>query len=97
MSAVEIETPRGTARAHLHPAEGAKAALVLGHGAGGQRRRPRPVGGDRGRGGAGVTVALVEQPYRVAGRKSSPPPAHLDEAWIPVIEHLAANELPAWT
>jgi predicted alpha/beta-hydrolase family hydrolase len=33
-------------------------------------------------------VALVEQPYRVAGRRSPAPAAHLDTAWIAVVEHL---------
>ena len=39
--------------------------------------------------GAGVAVALVEQPYRVAGRRSAPPSAHLDAAWTTVVSHLA--------
>jgi uncharacterized protein len=41
----------------------------------------------------GVSVALVEQPYRVAGRRSPPGPAQLDTAWITVVEALHANEL----
>jgi predicted alpha/beta-hydrolase family hydrolase len=41
----------------------------------------------------GISVVLVEQPYRVAGR-SSPAPAHqLDAAWTAVIDHLVAGEL----
>jgi predicted alpha/beta-hydrolase family hydrolase len=43
--------------------------------------------------GEGVSVALVEQPYRVAGRRSPAPAGHLDAAWMGVIEHLRANEL----
>ncbi len=42
---------------------------------------------------AGLTVALVEQPYRVAGRRSSPPAHHLDTAWTAVAGHLRENEL----
>jgi len=42
---------------------------------------------------AGFTVALVEQPYRVAGRRSPAPAKRLDEAWIAVIEHLRTDEL----
>ena len=39
----------------------------------------------------GVSVALVEQPYRVAGRRS-PSPAHmLDTAWIAVLERLRSD------
>jgi predicted alpha/beta-hydrolase family hydrolase len=41
----------------------------------------------------GVTVALVEQPYRVAGRRSPAPARQLDAAWIAVVEHLRAGEL----
>jgi predicted alpha/beta-hydrolase family hydrolase len=41
----------------------------------------------------GFTVALVEQPYRVAGRRSSPPAHHLDAAWVAVCAQLAAGEL----
>jgi uncharacterized protein len=42
---------------------------------------------------AGLTVALVEQPYRVAGRRSPAPAHHLDAAWTAVIEHLRDGEL----
>jgi predicted alpha/beta-hydrolase family hydrolase len=38
--------------------------------------------------GAGFAVALVEQPYRVAGRRSPAPAAQLDEAWIDVMAWL---------
>jgi predicted alpha/beta-hydrolase family hydrolase len=33
-------------------------------------------------------VALVEQPYRVAGRRSPPPAWQLDAAWIAVVAQL---------
>src|SRR4051812_39094912 len=38
-----------------------------------------------------MTVALVEQPYCVAGRRSAPPAPHLDEAWIAAVEALGLN------
>ena len=41
----------------------------------------------------GVSVALVEQPYRVAGRRSPAPARQLDAAWTAVVEHLLAGEL----
>ena len=41
----------------------------------------------------GVSVALVEQPYRVAGRRSPAPATQLDAAWIAVVEHLRAGPL----
>jgi predicted alpha/beta-hydrolase family hydrolase len=40
-----------------------------------------------------LSVALVEQPYRVAGRRSPAPAAQLDAAWIAVVERLKAKEL----
>ena len=42
---------------------------------------------------AGLSVVLVEQPYRVAGRRSPAPAHQLDAAWTAVIEHLRAGEL----
>ena len=42
---------------------------------------------------AGVTVALIEQPYRVAGRKSPAPARQLDAAWTAVVEQLRADAL----
>jgi len=92
---VQIETPAGPARAHLQPADGARGALVLGHGAGGGIEAPDLVAAsDAGR-GEGFTVALVEQPYRVAGRRSPASAKRLDEAWVAVLERLRGNELEA--
>ena len=64
------------------------AALVLGHGAGGGVESPDLVGASNAAGSAGLTVALVEQPYRVAGRRSPAPANQLDAAWVSVIEQL---------
>ena len=38
-------------------------------------------------------MALVEHPYRVAGRRSPPPAAHLDAVWVSVVEQLRADRL----
>jgi predicted alpha/beta-hydrolase family hydrolase len=89
----ELETPHGPAAVHLHQAEGARGALVLGHGAGGGVDAPDLVAATDAALPEGFTVALVEQPYRVAGRRSSPPAHHLDAAWTAVVEQLAAGEL----
>jgi predicted alpha/beta-hydrolase family hydrolase len=40
-----------------------------------------------------VSVALVEQPYRVAGRRSAAPAHQLDAAWAAVAAGLAAGPL----
>jgi uncharacterized protein len=90
---IELDTPSGPARAHLHRAEQARGSLVLGHGAGGGVEAPDLIAARDGALGAGYTVALVEQPYRVAGRRSPAPAKRLDEAWITVIERLRADEL----
>jgi predicted alpha/beta-hydrolase family hydrolase len=39
-------------------------------------------------------VALVTQPYRVAGRRSPAPAAHLDEAWTAVVREIASGDVP---
>lgn len=88
MTRTEIETPHGLARAELHCAPEGRAALLLGHGAGGGIGAPDLVAAARGAGAAGVHVALVEQPYRVAGRRAPAPAGQLDSAWLTVAEEL---------
>ena len=87
----EITTPQGPARAHLHLPESPRAALILGHGAGGGVTAPDLVAATGTALAMGIAVALVEQPYRVAGRRSPPPAPRLDAAWTAVVEHLAAG------
>ncbi len=41
----------------------------------------------------GLSVALIEQPYRVAGRRSPAPARQLEAAWTAVIDQLAADAL----
>ena len=90
---VEIQTPHGPARAHLQQFERPRGAVVLGHGAGGGIAARDLVTAAAAAQRAGCSVALVEQPYRVAGRRSPAPAHQLDAAWIAVIEHLRAHEL----
>ena len=93
MTAVEVDTPHGLARARLHPAATPRAALVLGHGAGGGVNAPDLVAATGAALDVNVSVALVEQPYRVAGRRSPAPAHQLDAAWEAVVAHLAEHEL----
>ena len=89
-----VDTPHGPARAHVRDLEGAaRAALVLGHGAGGGVAAPDLLAAARAAESAQVRVVLVEQPYRVAGRRSPAPAAQLDAAWLAVIERLREAEL----
>jgi uncharacterized protein len=90
---LELDTPQGTARVHLQLLERPGAALVLGHGAAGSVGAPDLGAASAAARGAGVAVALVEQPYRVAGRRSAPPAARLDAAWLAVVDQLRAGPL----
>jgi predicted alpha/beta-hydrolase family hydrolase len=90
---LQIDTPTGPARADLHRVDRPRGALVLGHGAGGGIEAPDLVAARDAAVEEDFTVALVEQPYRVAGRRSPAPAKRLDEAWIAVLERLGADEL----
>jgi uncharacterized protein len=93
---MKVDTPHGPARVHLHGVDDAAALLVLGHGAGGGVQAPDLLAATQAANEAGVSVALVEQPYRVAGRRSPAPAHQLDAAWIAVVEHLG-DEVPVIT
>jgi len=77
-----LETPHGEARLVTHRARSTFVTLLLSHGAGGgigardlqalADRLPRH----------GVTVVLLEQPWRVAGRKVATAPPTLDDALV---------------
>jgi uncharacterized protein len=90
---LELETPHGPARAHLHLTTAPGGALVLGHGAGGGVGSPDLAAATRVALSTGISVALVEQPYRVAGRRSPAPAHQLDTVWTEVIDQLATGEL----
>jgi predicted alpha/beta-hydrolase family hydrolase len=90
---VALETPYGPANVHLHRAGEPRAALVLGHGAGGGVGSRDLVAVTEVALEVSIAVALVEQPYRVAGRRAPAPAAQLDTAWLAVVEQLGAGEL----
>jgi predicted alpha/beta-hydrolase family hydrolase len=95
---LELETPHGPARVHVQPPGGApRGALVLGHGAGGGVGAPDIKAAAAVANALGFTVALVEQPYRVAGRKSPAPAPQLDAAWAAVVEQLDLPDGPLIT
>lgn len=78
----------------MHCAEEGRAALLLGHGAGGGIAAPDLVAVTRAATRVGVDVALVEQPYRVMGRRAPAPAAHLDAAWLAVVADLGERWFP---
>src|SRR6478735_5914957 len=104
-SSLEVSTPQGVAREHLHLPAGAgpgsdwrvtgPGALVLGHGAGGGIDAPDLRAVTAAATALGLAVALVEQPYRVAGKRVGPRGPALDEAWTAVVADLRARALDA--
>ncbi|MER6115443.1 alpha/beta family hydrolase [Streptomyces sp. NPDC001743] len=89
-----VDTATGTARITWFPAREPRLLLALGHGAGGgiEARDLRALAGALPAGGVGV--ALVEQPWRVAGKKLAPAPRTLDTGWRGLWPALAAPGLP---
>ncbi|HVN12009.1 MAG TPA: alpha/beta family hydrolase [Kineosporiaceae bacterium] len=88
----EVETRQGLARAHVHEPAGPGGrplgVLVLGHGAGGGVGAPDLRAAVTAATSAGWRAVLVEQPWRVAGRRVAPAPPRLDEAWLAVVDAL---------
>jgi len=93
MRTFALPTPHGPANAHLHLVDEPRAALVLGHGAGGGVAARDLVAVTAVARAEQIAVVLVEQPYRVAGRRSPAPAPQLDAAWTAVVAHLLENEL----
>jgi len=89
-----VVTLPGQARIAWHRANRPRSVLALGHGAGGgvEARDLVALAGTLPE--RGVSVALVEQPWRVAGRKVAPAPRTLDEGWRALWPALAAPGLP---
>ena len=93
MTLLEVDTAHGPAKVHLHESDGPIAALILGHGAAGGVDSRDLVAVTDTAFSQQVSVALVEQPYRVAGRRAPAPARQLDAAWIAVVDHLRDGEL----
>lgn len=87
-----VDTPLGPARATTTRPPGIPVgALVLGHGAGGLRWTLDVLATRDAAVAAGWAVVLVDQPWRVAGKKLGPAPASLDRAWLPVLAAVAPD------
>ena len=89
-----VPTPHGDARVHVaRPADEPVGLMMLGHGAGGGVSAHDLQLATEEALRAGLAVALVEQPYRVAGRKAPAPPAQVDAAWVAVVELVHSGDL----
>ncbi|ASW56582.1 alpha/beta family hydrolase [Plantactinospora sp. KBS50] len=88
-------TPVGPAEVvHDVPDGSPVSLLVLGHGAGGTVDAPDLAAVTAAVVWAGVLVARVTQPYRVAGRRAPAPADRLDEAWSAVVAALRGRSGP---
>lgn len=84
-----MQTPRGAAEVELTLPEAEPAALLaLGHGAGGGVDTPDLGAVRRAALDAGLAVARITQPYRVAGRRAPAPAGQLDQVWTAVLTTL---------
>ena len=84
---LEVETTSGTARVTLTK-RGPNGLYVVGHGAGGGIDAVDIVAVAQALADEGWTVARVEQPYRVKGRRAPEPAPKLDAAWTTVVAAL---------
>lgn len=66
-------------------------SLLLGHGAGGSRDAA-DVRALTALDTHGWTIVLVDQPWRVAGRKVATPPPTLDRSWLDVVAYLGIED-----
>lgn len=86
---VEVPTAQGPGRAHVSAPPGLpRGRLVLGHGAGGGLQAPDLRVARSAALAAGWAVVLVEQPWKVAGRRIAGRPATLDAAWLEIVDAL---------
>lgn len=86
-----VDTVVGQAHVYLYGK--GKPLLVLGHGAGGGVEAVDLTAAKSAALSCGWRVALVEQPWRVRGRKVAEAPPRLDSAWIDVLATLEGTPL----
>ncbi|MEV6327081.1 alpha/beta family hydrolase [Streptomyces sp. NPDC051909] len=89
-----VPTDAGNARITWHSARKPWTVLAVSHGAGGGIEARDLVALAGALPAEGVSVALVEQPWRVAGKKVAPAPKTLDTGWRGLWPALAAPGLP---
>jgi len=90
----DVETDAGLARITWRHAAQPRLVLAVSHGAGGGIEARDLQALAQVLPGHAVTVALVEQPWRVAGKKLAPAPRTLDLGWRGLWPALAEPGLP---
>ncbi|MFF1779507.1 alpha/beta family hydrolase [Streptomyces virginiae] len=89
-----VDTPAGEARITWHRAPEPRLVLAVSHGAGGGIEARDLQALAAALPARGITVALVEQPWRVAGKKVAAAPKVLDEGWRGLWPALTEPGLP---
>jgi hypothetical protein len=92
LARLKINTPVGEAQVELDRLAGSRLLLVIGHGAGGGVDSAELLAIRDACLAAGISVARVTQPYRLAGRKAPPAASVLDRAWAAVIAALGRRK-----
>lgn len=87
----DIATPLGPARAEVWRPPNASGTVVLTHGASGGVEGRDLLAVRAGLVDSGWAVALVQQAWGVAGRRTPPRPVPQDEAYLPVVEALTSG------
>lgn len=87
---VDVATPAGPARLHVHAVARPRALVVLGHGAGRGSDTADLLGLAAALPQAGVSTVLVDQPWVLAGRRVASAPPTLDLAWVAALAAVRA-------
>lgn len=89
-----LDTPQGPGRVRIHRPDGipSRGTILLGHGAGGQKDSADLARLATGLPAHGWVVALIDQPWRVAGRKVAVMPPRLDDAFVPMATALFTGQ-----
>lgn len=88
---LEVSTPHGPARVRTRRPTSAQGLVVLTHGANGAIGTKDLRALADALPAQGWSVALIEQPFAVAGRRTPPRPPAQDEAYLPVVAALVAE------
>jgi predicted alpha/beta-hydrolase family hydrolase len=90
-SRLELETATGPAVVQLDQPRSPAALIVLTHGSGGGVETADLLAVRSAALSAGIALALVTQPYRVAGRRTPPAAGRQDAAWLEIVAALRSG------